>query len=190
MILCWLISQDLGQVQFELNSGRLHRSAGVWPSAASNTARTIMTRASCWKTSTSKKIWQTPTGFRRNALFTYANNSPRLVVFADDGGPNGFHQHHCGGERFRQRCALENHHADTERSLRPILRELHQESAFAADPASAWQVLSSEWPVDEKLRTSVSEMIPGLIYTSATVYRLHGQPSLQKLGRDAALMMM
>jgi len=185
VILCWLISQDLGQVQFELNVddysdpaafGRLHLLG-----RPSNTSTgTVLENVDI------EKIWQTPTGFRR-VFFTQANGSARLVIFANDGGPNGFINLNLSEKDFA--TLRRNHHAETERWLRPILRELHQEAAFAADPATAWQVLAEDWPADPKYAGMVSEKIGGLDEDN---FRIRRQTSnaLQKLGREGALVML
>lgn len=185
VILCWLISQDLNQVQFELNVddytdsaafGRLHLLARPSNTSTGTTLENVDI----------EKIWQTPTGFRR-VFFTQANGAVRLVIFANDGGPNGFINLNLSDKDFAS--LRRNHHNETERWLRPILHELHQESAFAADPATAWQVLADEWPADPKFTGLVEAKIRGLDDDNFRVRR-RTSDELQKLGRDGALVML
>jgi hypothetical protein len=183
-ILCWLLSQDLGQVQFELSvenytdplvMGRLHLQARPAPNDTSK----LLARLDI------EKIWDTPTGHRR-VFFTQADNSAELIISGEENG---------AGQTDRTlterdfATLRQKHHADTERWLRPILRELHQESVFAADPAAAWQVLASDWPLDEKMRPAIAAQLSSLDDDDFRV-RLRAADELEKLGRDGALVIM
>lgn len=181
VILCWLISQDLGQIQFELNVddysdpmafGRLHVMARPNNNETGKQLENIEI----------EKIWQTPSGFRR-VFFTQVNDGARMVIFANDGGPDGFININLAEKDFSTLRRL--HHAETERWLRPILRELHQESAFAADPAAAWQILLDDWPANDSLSATVSEKIRALDADNFHV-RQKAANDLEKLGRDGA----
>ena len=185
VILCWLISQDLGQVQFELNVddysdassfGRLHVLARPDNTELGKELEHVEL----------EKTWQTPNGFRR-VFFTQVNSVATLLVFANDQGPNGFVNLNIHEKDFSTLRRL--HHEETERWLRPILRELHQESAFAADPAVAWQVLADQWPVDGKFRDDVAQQLKAL---DADDFRVRQKASnaLEKLGRDGAVYLM
>ena len=46
--------------------------------------------------------------------------------------------------------------------LRPVLREIHQESLLAVDAAQAWQVFVDDWPVDRAVAAEVERLLPGL----------------------------
>ncbi|HET6250839.1 MAG TPA: hypothetical protein VFE47_24325 [Tepidisphaeraceae bacterium] len=186
VIVCYFVSQDLGQIQFELNVddysdplsfGRLHFLA-----------RPVMKDKPDAETQNIdiEKIWQTPNGFRR-VFFNQTADSCRLVIFANDGGANGFLNTNLGEKDFA--TLRRNHPAETEKWLRPILRELHQESAFAADPSAAWQVLAADWPADEKMQSAIADKIKALDSDDFRV-RWAASDALQKLGRDGALAML
>lgn len=185
VILCWLISQDLGQVQFEVNLDDYSDPAAIGHLSLQARPNNTDT-GKLLENLEIKMVWQTRTGMR-TVFFTQAANSARLVIFANDGGPNGFVDINLWEKDFA--TLRRNHHAETERWLRPILRELRQEAAFAADPAAAWQVLADEWPIDEKVKPLVDGKLPALDDDDFRV-RLRAANELQKLGRDAALVMM
>jgi hypothetical protein len=185
VILCYFLSQDLGQIQFEINVddysdpiafGRLHVLARPNSTETGKQLENIEI----------EKIWQTTNGFRRVA-FTQINGTAKLVIFANDGGPNGFVNTNIEEKDFATLRRL--HHSDTERWLRPILKELHQGAAFAADPAAAWQILADQWPSDDHLQELVAENLKPLDDDDFRVRR-RACDALQKLGRDGALAMM
>src|SRR5665213_1914102 len=120
VIVCWLISQDLGQIQFEisvddysdpLSFGRLHVLARPNSSETGKQLENIEI----------EKIQQTANGFRKIA-FTQINGTAKLVILANDGGPNGFINTNIEEKDFATLRRL--HHSETERWLRPILKEL------------------------------------------------------------------
>ena len=80
VILCWLISQDLGQVQFELEPGQFFGSAGMGPIFTCRPVPVPMKRASCWARLDIEKIWETPTARPHRVFFTQADNSAQLVI--------------------------------------------------------------------------------------------------------------
>ncbi|HWE01023.1 MAG TPA: hypothetical protein VG326_01345 [Tepidisphaeraceae bacterium] len=184
MILCWLMSPDLGEVQFEISVedysdplavGRLHVTARPGGAATAKQLENIEI----------EKVWQTSNGFRKVAL-NQVGESAKMIIFANDGGPNGFINLSIEEKDFATLRRL--HHSETERWLRPILRELHQESAFAADPAAAWQILAEQWPADDHYQGLVAENLKSLNDDDFRVRRKACQ-ALQKLGRDGALAM-
>lgn len=185
VILCWLLSQDLGQVQFELNvdnysdsltTGRLHVLARPNSSDTRKELETIEIL----------KEWQSPTGSKR-VFFTQVNSTVNLRIDANDDSAEGMLNINLTEKDFA--TLRRNHPAETERYLRPIMRELKQEAAFAAEPAAAWQVLAEDWPVDEKLRAAVVDQLKALDDDNFHVRR-RASEALAKLGRDGAVVMM
>lgn len=183
VILCWLLSQDLGQVQFEIEAndysdpekfGRLHLQARPNPEGKELDQIEI------------EKTCQTANGFSRVYL-TQVNGTVRLQVFANDQGPLQSINASWGSKDFS--TFRIDHPAEAERWVRPILRELHQEeSVFGADPAIAWQVLSGQWPINGALAGAVRAKLNEL---DSDNYRdrLRAADELEKLGRDGALIM-
>ena len=182
-ILCWLISQDLGQVQFEIKLDDLSDPL-AWGHLSVQARPSNTDSGKLLENIDIEKNWLTASGFRRRVFFSQANNSARLEYFSTENE----------GERItlveKDFATLRrNHHAETERLLRPILKELHQESALAADVAAAWQVLAGDWPVDEKLKPLVAARLGALNHPDFRI-RLAAADALQKLGRDGALVIM
>jgi hypothetical protein len=54
------------------------------------------------------------------------------------------------------------HPRETERWLRPMLKELGQERMLAPDLAVAWQALADDWPDDTNARDTLHEALPDL----------------------------
>ena len=84
-------------------------------------------------------------------------------------------------------AALRRQHPhEVDAFVRPLLRELRQEAAFAPDAATAWQVLSDRWPLDASTEARVRAELPAL---DAADFR-HREAAVTRLravGRDAAL---
>jgi hypothetical protein len=80
---------------------------------------------------------------------------------------------------------VREHPEETDRYLRPILRELGQEAVFAPDQMVAWQVFSDLWKTDPAVTARVQELLPSL---NSDDYRVRdaGLAHLQQLGRDGA----
>ena len=70
--------------------------------------------------------------------------------------------------------------------VRPLLREIRQEAAFAPDPATAWQVLADKWPFDESLLGRMRRNYPRL-ESEDFRQREAAAGRLLRLGRDALL---
>ena len=181
---CTFTSQDLGQIEFELSLddysdplafGRLHVHGHP---GGSDNAKQI-------DAIDMEKVWQTPTGFRR-VFFNQSASSARLEVYTNDGG-NGRVDQKLAEKDFA--TLRQRHHAETEQWLRPILRELHQEAMFGADPATAWQVLAPQWPENLKLKDAIKGKIAALDNDDFRVRRRTAD-ELERLGREAALVMM
>jgi hypothetical protein len=70
--------------------------------------------------------------------------------------------------------------------IRPLLRAIRQEAAFAPDPATAWQVLSDRWPLDPSVAGRVAAELAPL---DADDFRTReaAVARLEAIGRDAAL---
>jgi hypothetical protein len=184
VILCHFTSQDLGQVEFELDVddysdpltvGRLHIQGRPGGNDTGKQLEAIDIT----------KSWQTPVGLRR-VFFNQNANSASMQIYANDGGNGHMDQ------RFVEKdfaTLRRRHHAETEQWLRPILRELHQEAVFGADPATAWQVLAPQWPVDLKMKDAIGGKIAALDNDDFRVRRRTAD-DLERLGRNAALVMM
>jgi len=74
---------------------------------------------------------------------------------------------------------------ETERYVRPLLRQLAQESVFAPEPMVAWQVFSDLWQPDPALARRIADLLPRLNSDDYRV-RLATQVQLQRLGREGA----
>ena len=184
-LICFFISQDLGQIQFELNVDDYSDPLALG-------RLTLLARPNSNDTGQKlanveiEKRWETPGGSRR-VFFTQVNSTVRLTILANNGGPNGFTNISLVEKDFA--TLRRNHYAETERWLRPILHELHQEAVLASDPAAAWQVLASDWPVDERLQEQVAQKLPLLDDDDFRV-RYKASADLEKLGRDGAVAML
>jgi hypothetical protein len=80
---------------------------------------------------------------------------------------------------------LHNHPGECEAFVRPLLRELGQESIFAPDPLVAWQVFAETWKPDPAVDHQIQGLLPSL---NSDDFHLRWQASreLEKLGRDGA----
>lgn len=177
VIICKFISQDLGQVQIEINVddysdplcfGRLHLQARPNGTETGKELEDVEI----------EKTWQNPTGFRR-VFFTQVSTEVRMNVYCND-GPAVVNFTVVAKDFATMR---RTHAAETERWLRPVLHELHQEAAFAAEPTAAWQVLAPDWPIDLHLKPAIDERIP-LLDSDDFRVRLRGADELERLGRD------
>ena len=70
--------------------------------------------------------------------------------------------------------------------VRPLLREIRQEAAFAPDPATAWQVLSDRSPLDPAVARRVTAELAALDADDFST-REAAVARLEAIGRDAAL---
>ncbi|HEX8911680.1 MAG TPA: hypothetical protein VF796_04925, partial [Humisphaera sp.] len=57
----------------------------------------------------------------------------------------------------------QDHPAEVEADLRPLLSRLGQEHLFAPDPRVAWQVLNAYWPTDPVAARAVGAVLPRLL---------------------------
>ncbi|MDB5303731.1 MAG: hypothetical protein JWM97_1280 [Phycisphaerales bacterium] len=173
VIICWEFSQDLGQVQFELSYEDYSQPG---------TCRRVHVQSRPPNQVEFEENTQTPTGFR-NVTFSQANNVVMLNVVGNDGA-GGFMNVHVIEQDFL--TLRRNHPMEIDNWLRPLLRELHQEAAFAPEPGAAWQILADEWPVDGKFGGQIRAKVKALDDENFHVRR-KAADELQKLGRDAAL---
>ena len=79
--------------------------------------------------------------------------------------------------------------AETEEHLRPLLRDLGQESVFAPEPLVAWQVFAGRWRADAKMVDAVNRLLPGLDADSATD-REAASAQVAELGQEALLVLL
>jgi hypothetical protein len=133
-----------------------------------------------------EKTWSNAKGSRR-VFLTQTPGSAHLLITTNDGGPNDAVVEDVEEKSFAQ--LRKTHHDSVEKWLRPVLRELHQESALAADPAVAWQVLAPQWPADSKYVAAVSPKIKALDDDNFRVRRQTAD-AIAKLGRGAALVLL
>jgi hypothetical protein len=173
VIICWEFSQDLGQVQFELSYEDYSQPG---------TCRRVHVQSRPPNQVEFEENTQTPAGFR-NLTFSQANNVVMLNVVGNDGA-GGFMNSHVMEQDFL--TLRRNHPAEVDRWLRPLLREMHQEAAFAPEPGAAWQILADDWPVDGKFGGQVQAKVRALDDENFHVRR-KAADDLHKLGRDAAL---
>ena len=80
---------------------------------------------------------------------------------------------------------IHEHPAQTEQYVRPLLRDLGQESVFAPDDTIAWQVFSELWKPDAKVIQRVHQLLPSL---NSDDYRIRNEALVQLIqtGRDGA----
>lgn len=184
-VLCWYLSQDLGQVQFEFNVddysgptafGRLHVLARPNTDETTKDLKHIEIR----------KTWQSRTGFRQ-IYFSQVNTNVHLVQAVDDNDPQSPPSIDIGAKDFAS--LRREHPSETDMLLRPILHELHQESALAADPEIAWQVFLREWPSDPRLQPRINAQLRGLDSDDFHVRR-KAAAALQQLGREGATLIL
>ncbi|MDB5289418.1 MAG: hypothetical protein JWL69_659 [Phycisphaerales bacterium] len=173
VIICWEFSQDLGQVQFEFSYEDYSQPG---------TCRRVHVQSRPPNQVEFEENTQTPAGFR-NVTFSQANNAVMLSVVGND-GVGGFMNVHVMEQDFL--TLRRNHPAEIDQWLRPLLREMHQEAAFAPEPGAVWQILADEWPVDGRFGGQVRAKVPALDDDNFHVRR-KAADDLQKLGRDAAL---
>lgn len=78
---------------------------------------------------------------------------------------------------------------DINQYLRPIFRDLKQESLFAPEPAVAWQVLGSEYTIDPATLEKVNKLVTKL---DAESYedRQAALAGLREIGQPAAIILM
>lgn len=74
---------------------------------------------------------------------------------------------------------------ETERYIRPLLRDFGMESVFAPEPLVAWQVFSGLWKVDAAIAQRVDRLLPQLD-DDDWHSRLSAERQLEQLGRPAA----
>ncbi len=80
---------------------------------------------------------------------------------------------------------LHNYPQESEKYLRPLLREVGQEGVFAPDALIAWQVFSDSWHAPAEALLKVNALLPQL--DSPDFHRRQkASQSLQALGRDGA----
>lgn len=75
---------------------------------------------------------------------------------------------------------------EVDQFVRPLLREIRQEAAFAPDPATAWQVLADGWPFDASMIGRVQAELPAL-ESEDFRQREAAAGRLLRLGREAVL---
>lgn len=84
---------------------------------------------------------------------------------------------------LRQHADAANEH------LRPLMRELGQESVFAPEARVAWQVFADQWQPAESLKEQVNEILPKLDAEDRAERERAGE-RVAALGADAALVLM
>lgn len=84
---------------------------------------------------------------------------------------------------------LRLHPAAVNEHLRPLMRELGQESVFAPGARVAWQVFAEHWPTDEALKRKVEAILPDLDAADRVAREGAGE-RVARLGPDAALVLM
>lgn len=126
---------------------------------------------------------QTSHGFSR--IFYIQNTTiARLMVFANDAARNEpMHSLNDTEKDFASLC--EYHASDVRQWLRPTLRLLDQEAAFAPETCVAWQAMASDWPDTPQARDAVVRLIPSLKDQNAHI-RNHAYADLIALGMDGA----
>lgn len=84
---------------------------------------------------------------------------------------------------------VRQHPRQTNDFLRPLLRELGQESVFAPEPMIAWQVFSELWHPDPAIINQVRELLPAL---NADSYQARDSAlaKLHHLGKGGAAVLM
>jgi len=84
---------------------------------------------------------------------------------------------------------LRQHPREANLYVRPLLRELGQESVFAPEPMIVWQVFNDLWKPDPQIARRVAELLPRL---NADDFheRDAALAKLQRLGRDGAAVLM
>ncbi len=80
---------------------------------------------------------------------------------------------------------IHNYPDESEKYVRPLLREVGQEAVFAPDPMIAWQVFSDSWQAPAETLRKVNFLLPQLDSQDFRQRRAASQ-SLQSLGRDGA----
>ncbi len=84
---------------------------------------------------------------------------------------------------------LRRYPKEADQYLRPVLRQIDQESVFAPDPLIAWQVFSDRWTPDDKVGRQIDGLLPKL---DATDFRVRDQAlkELESLGRAGAAVLL
>jgi hypothetical protein len=80
---------------------------------------------------------------------------------------------------------LRDHPQETERYLRPLLRDLGQEAVFAPDSLLAWQVFNELWRPEPAITRKVESLLP-LLNAEDYHQRNRALEQLRALGRDGA----
>src|SRR5688572_6617493 len=115
-----------------------------------------------------------------------AENSVQLVVTEVGRTGEAPVSVNIGATDFR---SLHWKHADeVETFVRPLLRDLGQESLFAPDPNVTWQVFSDVRTVDEDVRGQVMQLLPELDSADPKV-RDAALGRLRRLGKPGALVL-
>ena len=81
---------------------------------------------------------------------------------------------------------LRKHPREVDQYLRPMMRELRQDSLFAVDDLTAWQVFSDKWKPNAAVASEVTRLLPELDQEDYAT-REAARQSLLKLGPDAAM---
>ena len=83
---------------------------------------------------------------------------------------------------------IREHPRETDRYVRPLLRDVGQESVFAPEPVIAWQVFSELWNPDPAVGQTVQQLLPRLDAEDFHV-RNAALERLRQLGRDGAVVL-
>jgi hypothetical protein len=130
-----------------------------------------------------EKKEQTGRSFER-VLYLQSDSMARLNVFSNGAGGDG--SIHTFNLMERDLGSLRRSHPqEVQRWLRPIFHQLRQDSAFAPDLNTAWQVLADGWPVSESTRAAIARLVAKLADRD---YRVRKQTcdEMAKLGREGA----
>lgn len=84
---------------------------------------------------------------------------------------------------------LRTYPREAEQYLRPVFRQVGQESVFSPDPLLAWQVFADQWKADERVGRAVRALLPGLDHTDFRT-RDAASKKLAAMGRDAAAVLL
>ncbi len=83
---------------------------------------------------------------------------------------------------------LREHPQEANQYLRPLLREVGQESVFAPEPMVAWQIFSDLWTPDPQVTKKVQHLLPRLDDENYRI-RINALWKLHNLGTDGAAVM-
>ena len=132
---------------------------------------------------TIEKAEQTSHSFRR-VFYMQNAGMARLLIFANDAlaaqNLQSFNFMEKDFSTLRRR-----HPREVQQWLRPVFHWIQQDSIFAPDLNEAWQVLEHDWPVSDRTRHAVLDLLPKLNDEKSSV-RNHAADDLAALSREGA----